>query len=446
VKITTAWLLAAPGAAATRTRTRLIAGGTAVAGGLLLAALGVLRVPTVSRVVPGVTAATSDPSYSPLVHEAGLQPGVVTGFVLLVLPALVLAWQAVTTGSARRAAIHRALALAGATPGQLRQISALDAGVAAMLGGVLAGPAYLALWLVFGARSGPARLLPPLGAADLAGWLLIVMLCAAVGAAAGARAAARRPRRRPRAAVRLAAVALAVVALGTALRRTGAGPQTQVVLVCAAVVALLGTVLLAGSAWVDWRGRHLAGSGRPVDLLAAGGLRTLAAPAGRAAGAVAAAGLALGVTAALAGSIAGLGRSFDALTATGLLLAAAATGIAVLVAAAAMALAAADDLATNSRSLASVAALGAEPTLLERVQLRRLSAVIVFPLAAGTLLGGAIYALPGGLTVNRLLPVVLVLLAAAFAALLGRVLCALLVRALRGRLRAATDPANLRVA
>jgi hypothetical protein len=444
VKITTAWLLAVPGAAATRTR--LVAGGTAVAGGLLLAAVAVLRVPTVSRIVPGVTTVTSDPAYSPLVHEAGLQPGVVTGFVLLVLPALVLAWQAVTTGSARRAAVHRALALAGATPGQLRQISALDAGVAAVLGGVLAGPAYLALWLVFGARSGPARLLPPLGAADLAGWLLIVVLSGAVGAAAGARAAARRPRRRPRAAVRLAAVALAVVALGTALRPSGAGPQTQVVLVCAAVVALLGTVLLAGSVWVDWRARHLAGSGRPVDLLAAGGLHTLAAPAGRAAGAAAAAGLALGVTAALAGIFAGSGRSFDTLTATGLLLAAAATGIAVLVAAAAMALAAADDLATNSRSLASVAALGAEPALLERVQLRRLSAVIVFPLAAGTLLGGALYAQPDGLTAGTLPPVVLVLLTTAAAALLARVLCALIVRALRGRLRAATDPGNLRIA
>jgi len=111
-----------------------------------------------------------------------------------------------------------------------------------------------------------------------------------------------------------------------------------------------------------------------------------------------------------------------------------------------MALAAADDLATNSRSLASVAALGAEPALLERVQLRRLSAVIVFPLAAGTLLGGALYAPPDGLAVDRLLPVVLVLLTAASAALLARVLCALLVRALRGRLRAATAPANLRIA
>jgi hypothetical protein len=96
--------------------------------------------------------------------------------------------------------------------------------------------------------------------------------------------------------------------------------------------------------------------------------------------------------------------------------------------------------------LASVAALGAEPALLERVQLRRLSAVIVFPLAAGILLGGALYASPGGLTVYILLPNVPVLLTAASAGLLGRVLCALIVRALRGRLRAATDPANLRIA
>ncbi|MGY1660918.1 hypothetical protein ACI78Q_06800 [Geodermatophilus sp. SYSU D00705] len=443
MRLPTAWLLAAPGSAAGSTRTRLVAAGTAVAGGLLIAALAVLRVPTVA--VQDVGTASIDPTYSPLVHEAGLRPGVVTGFVLLLLPALVLTWQAVTTGSARRAAVHRALAVAGAAPGELRLVAAVDAGAAALLGGALTGPVYLVLWLVFGASAGPVRLLPPLGAADLAAWLLVAVLAAGVGAAAGARAAARRPRRRPRTAVRLAAVGLAVAALFAAVQPTGLGRQAQVVVVCAAVVALLGTVLLAGSAWVEWRHRRLVRSRRPVDVLAAGGLRALAGPAGRAAGAVTASGVALGVTAALAGVFARLTATFDPLAASGLLLAASAAALAVLAATAAMALAAADDLVTNARSLASVAALGAEPAVLEHVQLRRLTATTVTPLVAGTLVGGLGYALlDSGFRPSA--PVGFVLVTAVVAGVLARGLCALVTRALRGRLRDAADATNLRIA
>ena len=48
---------------------------------------------------------------------------------------------------------------------------------------------------------------------------------------------------------------------------------------------------------------------------------------------------------------------------------------------AAMTLAAADDLATTRRALASTAALGAPPAVLEQVQRRRLQVVTVTPVA-----------------------------------------------------------------
>ena len=117
MRTATAWLLARPPSAASRTRGRLVAAGTAVAGGLALAALAVLRVPTVSRPTePDEVALPPDPRFSALVTEAGLQPGVVTGLVLLVVPALALVWQALTTGSARRTATLRALRLVGPHP------------------------------------------------------------------------------------------------------------------------------------------------------------------------------------------------------------------------------------------------------------------------------------------------------------------------------------------
>ena len=150
-----------------------------------------------------------------------------------------------------------------------------------------------------------------------------------------------------------------------------------------------------------------------------------------------------GVRGRLAGVPLGLRRRLRSARAGALVLGALLLGAAVhvLVAIAGTALAAADDLVTTQRALASTAALGASPATLEQVQRRRLQVVTVTPLAAGVLLGAVGYPaplspviLPPSLVSIGVLPVA-VLLA-----------CAAVVRTLRSRTRLAADPSSLRVA
>jgi hypothetical protein len=440
VKTSTAWLLARPRTAAGRTRTRLIAAGTAAAGGLLLAALAILRVPSTEPTQ--TTGASFDPRFSALVTHGGLKPGVITAILLLVVPALALTWQAVTTGSARRAAIQRGLHLAGATPADLRRVSALEPAVAGLLGGMLAGPVYLLLWLVLGPGV-PARmrLLPDLSAVDALAWAAVALFTALLAAAAGARSATPRTRRPVRPWTRLAGVAVGVAAVWMALQEPVDNPVLRTVSMCVAVTVLLLALLSTGSIWVTSKARRLSRTGRPVDLLAAGGLRTLAGPAGRTAGTVFTAGLTLGIAAALLGISMAPQHSFsDALP--GVLLTILAGALAALVAVTAMTLAATDDLVTTSRALASTAALGAEPAVLERVQRRRLEVVTLGPMAAGLLLGGVGYPALGG----SFLGVGTALIAATVALLLIRGITSLVTRLLRPRIMRAADPASLRVA
>jgi len=419
-------------------RARLVAAGTAVAGALLLAAAAVLRVPAVAPWNG------PDRRYSDLVAESGLRPGVVSGILLLVVPTLLLAWQAVTTGSARRAAAQRALRLTGATTGDLRRLAAVETGVAGVLGGLLAGPAYLLLWLPLGALAPAVRLFPALGAADLLGWAAVVLLATGGGAAAGAAGVRTRARSRrwPLALVLLAG-AVAVIVLWPHVGRTA-----QVALFGAGLgVLVVAAVLLVGTAWSPRRARRLARSGRAEDVLAAAGLRALAPSAGRTAGALFAAGAALGVATGFLGTLGLPGYGDITYYLPGLLLTTAAAVLAMVAAVASLALAAADDLVTTARAQASLVALGSGPAFLERVQRRRLRAVTVGPVATGTLLFGVAYGLFGaGPTVYAVLLVIPAAGAAIVAALGAWAACAGVVRLLRPRVASAAAPTRLRVA
>jgi hypothetical protein len=440
MRTSTLWLLARPSTVAGRSRGRLVAAGTAVAGALLLTAVAVLRVP--STAPTWSTGASPDPRFSPLVGESGLKPGVMTGVLLLLVPALALSWQAVTTGSARRATVQEGLRLAGATPGDLRRVAAVEPALAGLLGGLLAGPGYLLLWLLFGSAARPGtRLLPDLSWADVLAWAAVIALTSLVGAAAGAWSVGRRPRRPARAWPRLLGIAAGVGAVRLALNTRVDDPGLRTTLTCAALSLFLLSLLSSGSLWVTWRARRLARTGRPVDLLAAGGLRTLNGPAGRTAGTVLVVGVVLGFAAALLGFTVGR-QSWAIDPLPGMLLTVLAGALAVGVALAAVALAAVDDLVTSSRALASTAALGAEPAVLEGVQRRRLEVVTVQPMAAGLLLGGLLFPGLAGSGVR----VAVVLLTAVVVLAGTRALTIAVLRALRPRVQRAADPSSLRTA
>ncbi|MGY1607677.1 hypothetical protein [Geodermatophilus sp. SYSU D00700] len=447
------WQLAAPSVRASRTRATLVAGGTGAAGALVLATGALFRVPAFALPPPDTTEVyevSYDPRFASIVTSAETRIGVATAVLLVAATAVVLAWQAVSAGSARRHRRDRALATVGATPGDLRRLGALETAVAGAAGGLLAGPAYLLLWLVLGpAQPAASRLLPALAPADLLTWACLVPVSAGLAAAAGARSSTGR-RRRPLRGwwwVALAAVALTGMFAVPRLSQI-ADRQVQVALMSAAVTLLLLAALGSGTPWVRGKAARMSRRTSTTDVLAAGGLRTLAGPAGRAAGVLLGAGLTTGVATVLLGitlregTALGSGGSLP-----GLVLAAVAAGLAGLAGLATLTLAAVDDLLTTRRALAAMAAVGADVATLQVVQRRRLRAATVAPLVCGLLIGGlgygALSATPGSAPAVDAWPLLIV----------GPIAVALLVlanagivRLLSSRTRAAIDPANLRVA
>ena len=446
-------LLAAPGVRATRTRAALVAGGTAAAGGLVLVTLALFRVPAVALPPRDSTENYSfsyDPRYANIVTSAETRIGVATAVLLVAGTALVLAWQAVSSGSARRHRRNSALVTAGATPGDLRRLGAVETAVAGAVGGLLAGPVYLLLWFLLGpAQPARSRLLPDLAPADLGAWACLVPAAAVLAALAGARSGTGQPRR-PLS--RWVWLVLAIIALGavSALPQMNriTDRQLQVTLMSAAVTLLLLTALASGSPWARSKAARMARRNSTTAILAAGGLRALAGPAGRAAVVLLGAGLTTGVAAVILGNTlrqATSLRSADHLP--GVVLACVAAGLAALAGLATITLAAVDDLLTNRRRLAAMAAIGADLSVLQALQRRRLRAATIAPLATGLLVGGLAYGAlgaagdPAGST--DAWPLLVVGPAALGLLVLAN---AGIVRLLSGRTREAIDPANLRVA
>jgi hypothetical protein len=241
---------------------------------------------------------------------------------------------------------------------------------------------------------------------------------------------------------RLLTVVVGVIALiaSVAVPRDVDQHALSTTLNCAALVVLALGLLSTGSIWITFRARRLARSGTAVDVLAAGGLRTLAGPAGRTAGTACVAGLAIGVVGSLTGLLLEPQHALSE-SLPGILFALLAGLLSVLAAMTAMALAATDDLVTTRRAVASTAALGAGPAVLEQVQRRRLAVVTTGPLMAGVLLG-SLYALAA----QSPIAAGAVLLTIALALLLARALTTGVVRVLRPQIARAAAPSSLRVA
>ncbi|MEI4272603.1 hypothetical protein TEK04_12805 [Klenkia sp. LSe6-5] len=424
-----------------------MAAGSAVAGGLLLVSLGIGRTP--ARPVPTsgglVVSEYYDPRFSPLVTSAEIRVGVLTGVLLLVAAAVGLLVQAVCAGGVRRRDTARALHVAGAAPGQLRTVQALQVGRAGAAGGLLAGPVYLVLWSVLGPAVDPVvRLLPDLGWADLVGWAAVAIGCAAGGAAIGALtgAVAGRPARRVRGDA--VAIGLVVVLLGAVAAVPVAGSwdrRAGVAALGVVVAVLLGAAVVAGAGWTRVRAARLRRSGSADAVLTAAGLSAAAGPIGTASAVSLVAGVVVGVCAPLA-----LVASPDRFAGDvpGLALAGTAALLGLLVALATATLGAVDDLATHRRSLAATAALGVELRVLRRVQGRRLRLATVGPVATGTVLGTVI-----GTGVTGADAAIGVVAGAGCAVVVvGVVWTATLVIgwSLHGRLADAVDPGALRAA
>lgn len=138
---------------ADRSRVKLATATLALSGSLLLGALRIARLGKGDL---------SESIYSNYVAESGLRSGLIAILIILAVLTGGLAVQALRLGTAARERRLDALRLAGASRKQLRQLTVTDAAIAGLVGGLLAGPAYLLLSLLFGALPGwpgscPAR-------------------------------------------------------------------------------------------------------------------------------------------------------------------------------------------------------------------------------------------------------------------------------------------------
>jgi hypothetical protein len=450
-------LLARPKAPADRGRLQLLTGSTAVAGGLLIAAGRIARV-----------SGNSDSGFSgpgsktyglaPYLQESGLRPGVVLGALLMSVPVFALAMQALRVGSVARDRRMSALRLAGATPRDVRAVAAAEAGGAALLGGLLAGPAYLALFVLLG-RLLPSgnRLLPTPSVADLLVWLIVVALLGLLGVLAGA-AVERRVLTNPLGvhrrvgaappgwpAAAATATGLALVAVGFS-RVSGGHSFVPAGLI---VTGLLVTAFTLAPVVARRRGRRLARRGSARDLLAGSRLAAEPRSAGRVAAVLTVCGLALGVEAVQMIDL--RGQSDLAFYLTGYAMAGVGVLVAAVIAVLTLLVGAADQLLDARRPLASLAALGVDERTLLGVLRRQLSSTAVPAVVTGVLIGGVgMVVLQSELSHDLIglggLAIGLLLAAALLGGGLVSVVCRLAAVLLRSRLREAIDPENLRVA
>ena len=386
-----AWTLARAGGWA---RMLLVAACTAVVSGLLLVAVALLLLPE-----------NPHEAFFNLVADPGVRGGTTFGTVLVTVPALLLLHQAVRLGTAARERRLAALRLAGATPGQVRLLGALEVGIPSFAGGVLGLVVYALLRVAFGGTAyGTAerdvyvstprlRLVPT--TVTPAWWqvALVVLAVTLLGVAAGGLASrvlvvtplgvTRRQRTAPPRPwgllpMLLAAALAPVVVAHQSLSTAGA-------MVCVAL-AVLGMASLAP--WVAYRvGRRLRARARSATmLLAASRMVTQPRPLGRAAAAVGAIALVSGGSAALTADLFST-NNLESFYVVSMVLVFGALLVALVVVAWTLAVHTVESLLDRKRSTAALVAGGASLRELERAQ-RTECGLAAVPLALlGVVLG-----------------------------------------------------------
>ncbi|WP_432883648.1 FtsX-like permease family protein [Kribbella sp. CA-245084] len=426
---------------ADRSRVQLATGALALSGALLLGALRIARLGK-GELSEGV--------YSNYVAESGLRSGLIAILIILAVLTGGLAVQALRLGTAARERRLDALRLAGASRKQLRQLTVTDASIAGLVGGLLAGPAYLLLSLLFGALPRMARILPGAEVLDVALWIPVVIAMTAAGAVMGSLLHRDGP--------------VPAAAESAAQRRTGiiAGPVLIVIGLLtsrylgyvASTIALAGIALFflsTSAVWIRAVGRRLQRSSDPAYMLTGLRLVTDSRPSSRICMLLGCCGFLVGTMAngiasvqadAQAGGSPAFYNTGFGLTIAGLVLVA-------LTAIAALIVGVADQLVDQRRQFASLTALGVDLAFLRRVIRRQLTAVAAPALATGLLLGTLIGLgrVVGG-AVDPFEPGTLLIAAALTAGgwLLGHLGGAAAGYLLRNQLRDALDPENLRAA
>lgn len=385
--------------AAGRARAVLVAATTSLVCGLLLVGLSILRLPGGLGYGPP----THQEHLFRSVAEPGTRGGVVVAIILMQLPLLLLLDQAVRLGSTSRHRRYAALAVAGATRRDLGRWATVEVGAPAAAGAVLGVPMWWLLRQLLGHqladRSMGALVPTTVGPGPWA--LAVIAAVSGYGLWAGRRAgsqmtallsASRGIRRPPR-----PWGALVIVAVLLLFSKQLNGTLDSEPLMFGDIVLL--AVGVAGLA--PWTAYRVAGvvarlARRVPTLLAARRLTADARPAGRAAAAIGAVALTIGVVAAFTRSI--LRGNWDPGEYLGpAYLAAGCAVAATLVIATSLAVHSVETVLERRREMAALVANGVPASTLVASQ-RTECLIATVPLAiAGTLFGGFGFGFGAGL-------------------------------------------------
>jgi hypothetical protein len=388
-------------------RAALVAGCTALVSGLMLVALTVILF---TRSSSGERELVSG-----LVSQEGLRGGYVFALLLICVAPLALLRQVVRLGTATREERLASLRLAGATPGEVRRIGAVEVGIPALMGGLLGYLVFGVLRLAFGgipdgtrygaAQSEVTRELALVPTSVDPAWWHVLVIAAGVGligmiaGASASRSLVISPlgvsRRAPRPAPRPWGALLLVLAVPLfQLSMSSASSD----LYALAFVATLVVGLLALAPWLAYRvGRAVAGRASSVAVLIAGRrLTTDARSAGRAAAAVGAIALVAGGGGVLLSELPNSYQGGDFGDVEAFYTVPIALGGVVLLAALllvifSMAVHGVESLIDRKRSMAALAALGVTAQDLEAAQRWEVGLVAVPMAVTGVLIGSGPY-------------------------------------------------------
>ncbi|MFD7946156.1 FtsX-like permease family protein [Streptomyces sp. NPDC059744] len=374
-------------------RISLTAVGALLATGFALAAIA----------VAAVSGQVSIPYGHGLLNQPGQRAGVVVTLLLLLVPVLGFLGQCARIGAVHRDRRMAGLRLAGASPAQVRRISALESALACLAGSV-GGFAVFAAVLTGSGHTPP----PSAWAAFVVVVLVVPVVAALVSALALRRVVASplgwvrrvRPERGHRTLLTLLIPTVLIAAAAFLLILQGSGlDAASFPLLVFAVVFLTGAgAVWAAGASAAFMGRRLTVRAKsPAVLIAAGRLRDDPWAAARTHAAlllVTVVGVAfVGVREVLLAGLRGGDYSADDLDfyTTGIDLAGAAVLVALVISLFGLAVGTAESLATRRRGLAAQAAAGVPHAVLARTLLLETA----LPLAPAVLLAGI-----GGMAVH----------------------------------------------
>ncbi|WP_411087583.1 FtsX-like permease family protein [Streptomyces sp. 061-3] len=374
-------------------RISLTAVGALLATGFALAAI----------TVAAVSGQVSIPYGHGLLNQPGQRAGVVVTLLLLLVPVLGFLGQCARIGAVHRDRRMAGLRLAGASPAQVRRISALESALACLAGSVGGFVVFAAV------LAGSGRTPPPLAWAAFVVVVLVVPVVAALVSALALRRVVASPlgwvrRVRPERghrtllALLIPTVLIAAAAFLLVLRVIGLDAASFPLLVFAVVFLTGAGAVWAAGASAAFMGRRLTVRAKsPAVLIAAGRLRDDPWAAARTHAAlllVTVVGVGfVGVREVLLAGLRGGDYSAGDLDfyTTGIDLAGAAVLVALVISLFGLAVGTAESLATRRRGLAAQAAAGVPHAVLARTLLLETA----LPLAPAVLLAGI-----GGMAVH----------------------------------------------